>query len=196
MNYRKLDRMLSYMKKDKSDMAVKSYKECKRLAILTVVIALLVTIPLYVYTMKAFENPKYPEGATLKKMGHISLYTDTFWYTDNSQKYEFDFDDYGIDDSYESGEIIDVYLDDNNNIVEVSHQDKHYDWIIKVLCLLLVPIIVLLLHTFVGKRIYAKNYRSYVKWYEAEIEPYRFRPDFREIIANKQYYDVTARAKD
>lgn len=157
-------------------------------------------IPFIGYTMRSFmnsiDNPKYPNGATKQIVGRISLYEDTFWYVDSSQKHEFNFSDYNIDNSYERGESIYIYLDDNNNIVSVSHKTEDYSLIVNVVLMFIIPIILLLLHAFVGRKTYAKNWSLYCQWYDQEIEPYRFNPKFNEIIATKQYYDVSVNVKN
>ena len=122
-------------------------------------------IPFIGYTMRSFmnsiDNPKYPNGATKQIVGRISLYEDTFWYVDSSQKHEFNFSDYNIDNSYERGESIYIYLDDNNNIVSVSHKTEDYSLIVNVVLMFIIPIILLLLHAFVGRKTYAKNWSFY-----------------------------------
>lgn len=199
-NLNKLKKILNYIDNDKSDMALKAKKEYKRLIFITFGIIIFVIIPLITYTMSSFINridsPKYPDGATKQIVGRISMYKDTFWYTDSSQKYEFNFSDYNVDDSYERGESIYIYLDDKNNIVSVSHKTEDYELVINVILMFVIPIVLLLFHAFCGIKIYARNWSLYSRWYEEEIEPYRFQSNFNEIIATKQYYDVTVNIKD
>ncbi len=200
MNLKEQKKILNYIDNDKSEVALKAKKEYKRFNLITLGIIFLVAIPIFVYTILSFtnsiDNPKYPNGATKEIVGHISLYENTFWYTDSSQKYEFNFSDYNIDDSYERGEIIYIYLDDNDNIVSVSHKTEDYRFIVNIILMFIIPIVLLLLHPFIGRKTYAKNWNLYCQWYEKEIEPYRFSPKFNEIIANKQYYDVTVNIKN
>ncbi len=200
MNLKKQEKILRYIDNDKSEMALKAKKEYNRFNLITFGIIFLVMIPLSVYTiisfMNSIDNPKYPNGATKQIVGRISLYEDTFWYTDNSKKYEFNFNDYNIDNSYERGEDIYIYLDDNNNIVSVTHKTEDYGLLVKFILMFIIPIVLLLLHALVGKKIYAKNWNLYCQWYEQEIEPYCFSPNFKEIIATKQYYDVSVNIKD
>lgn len=181
-------------------MGIKAKKEYKRFNLITLGIIFLVMIPLSIYTIVFFtnsiDNPKYPAGATKQIVGRISLYEDTFWYTDSSQKYEFTFDDYNIDDSYERGESIYIYLDDFNNIVAVSHKTEDYGMVVNVILMFVIPIILLLLHALVGRKTYAKNWSLYFQWYEQEIEPYCFQPNFNEIVATKKYYDVSVNIED
>lgn len=200
MDLKKQKKILSHIDNDKSEIALKAKREYKRFNLITLGIILLVMIPLIVYTMTSFTNsidkPKYPNGATKQIVGRISLYENTFWYTDSSQKYEFDFDDYNIDDSYERGESIYIYLDDNNNIVSVSHKTEDYGLVFNIILMFVIPIVLLLLHALVGRKTYAKNWSLYCQWYEQEIEPYCFNPNFNEIIATKQYYDVSVNVKN
>ena len=102
-------RILNYIEKNSDNQAEIAKKEYKRFNIITLLIIILVMFPLCIYTISSFttsiDNSKYPTGATKKINGHISLYEDTFWYTDSIQKYEFKFEDYNIDDSYEPGNI-------------------------------------------------------------------------------------------
>lgn len=200
INLRKQKKILSHIDNDKSEIALKAKKEYKRFNLITLGIIFFVMIPFIGYTMRSFinsiDNPKYPNGATKQIVGRISLYEDTFWYVDSSQKYEFNFSDYNIDNSYERGESIYIYLDDNNNIVSVSHKTEDYSLIVNVVLMFIIPIILLLLHAFVGRKTYAKNWSLYCQWYDQEIEPYRFNPKFNEIIATKQYYDVSVNVKN
>lgn len=200
MNLNNQKKILNQIDNDTSDIALKAKKEYKRFNLITLGIIFLVMIPLIVYTLVSFmysnDNPKYPDGATKQIIGHISLYEDTFWYTDSSQKYEFDFNDYNIDDSYESGENIYIYLDDNNNIVSVAHITEDYGMVVKMILMFVIPIALLLFHALIGRKIYAKNWSLYCQWYEQEIEPYHYSPNFNEIRASKQYHDVTVNIKN
>lgn len=200
MNLKKQKKILKHIDNDKSEVALKAKKEYKRFNLITLGIIFLVMIPFIVYTMISFmnsiDNPKYPNGATKQIVGRISLYDDTFWYTDSSQKYEFDFDEYDIDDSYERGESIYIYLDDNNNIISVSHKTEDYGLVVNIILMFVIPIVLLLLHALIGRKTYAKNWNLYCQWYNQEIEPYRFNPNFNEILATKQYYDVTVNIKN
>ena len=200
INMAKQKKILTHIGKHPEQQANLAKKEYKRFNLITILIILLVMIPLCIYTIssltKSFDNLDYQNGATKEISGHISLYEDTFWYTDSSQKYEFDFDDYNIDESYEPGENILIYLDDNNNIVSVAHKTEDYGLFINIILMFIVPIALLLVHAFVGRKTYAKNWSLYVQWYEKEIEPYRYQDNFEEIIANKQYYDVTVNVKN
>ncbi len=193
-------RILNYINNHTEKQAELARKEYKRFNLITILLIFLVILPLCIYTTISFtnslDNPVYPNGATKKILGHISLYEDTFWYTDNSQKYEFNFDDYNIDETYEPGENILIYLDDNNNIVSVAHETKDYRSVINIILMLVVSVTLLLAHAFIGRKTYAKNWNLYVQWYEKEIEPYRYQDNFEEIIANKQYYDVTVDIKN
>lgn len=200
INLKKQKKILNHIDNDKSEIALKAKKEYKLFNHITFGIIFLVMIPLIVYNITTFinsiDNPKYPNGATKQIVGRISLYEDTFWYTDSSQKYEFDFNDYNIDDSYERGESIYIYLDDNNNIVSVSHKTEDFRLVINIILMFVIPIVLLFLHALVGRITYAKNWSLYCQWYEQEIEPYRFNPNFNEIIATKQYYDVSVNIKN
>lgn len=200
INMAEQKRILNHINNHTERQAELARKEYRRFNLITILIIVLVMFPLCVYTIfsltKSFDNPDYPKGATKEISGHISLYEDTFWYTDSSQKYEFNFDDYNIDESYEPGENILIYLDDNNNIVSVAHKTEDYGLFINIIVMFAVPIALLLAHAFVGRKTYAKNWNLYVQWYEKEIEPYRYQDNFEEIIANKQYYDVTVDIKD
>lgn len=197
INLEKIQRILNHIDKDKSEMALKAKKECKRLTLITIGI-ILTMFPIIICGVLLIGYDKYPDGATKKVHGYIRDYEDTFWYTDpdSNQKYEFNFEDYNIDDSYR-GQSIYIYVDDNNNIISISNPNEdNYKLLFGVVLSLLVPIVLLLLHLFVGRKIYAKNWLLYSKWYEQEIEPYRFSPNFSEIIATKQYYDVTINIKN
>lgn len=202
INMAEQKRILNHINNHTEKQAELARKEYKRFNLITILIILLVMFPLCIYTITSFinalDNPVYPNGATKEISGHISLYEDTFWYTDSSQKYEFDFDDYNIDNSYQPGENILIYIDDNNNIVSIAHKTQTADYgiFINLILMFAIPIILLLVHAFAGRKTYAKNWSLYVQWYEKEIEPYRFQDNFEEIIANKKYYDVTVNVKD
>ena len=99
-----------------------------------------------------------------------------------NQKYEFDFFFFFIDDSFEPGENIYIYLDGNNNIVSVTHRTENYGLYINIILMLVVPIALLLVHAFVGRKTYAKNWNLYVQWYKKEIEPYRYQDNFENIV--------------
>lgn len=200
INMAESKRILNHINNHTERQAELARKEYRRFNLITILIIVLLMVPLYVYTIfsltKSFDNSDYPKGATKEISGHISLYEDTFWYTDSSQKYEFNFDDYNIDESYEPGENILIYLDDNNNIVSVAHKTEDYGLFINIIVMFAIPIVLLLAHAFVGRKTYAKNWNLYVQWYEKEIEPYYYQDNFEEIIASKQYYDVTVDIKD
>jgi hypothetical protein len=200
INMAEQKRILNHIDNIKSEMGAKAKKEYKRFNLITLGIIFFVMIPIIIYTLLSFmnsiDNPKYPAGATNQIVGRISLYEDTFWYTDSSQKYEFNFDDYNIDDSYEPGESIYIYLDDFNNIVSVSHKTEDYGMAVNMILMFVIPVVLLFLHALIGRKTYAKNWSLYSQWYEKEIEPYRFQPNFDEIVATKQYYDVTVNLKD
>ena len=110
INLEEQARILKYIKKHPS----KEGKKAKNAYILSVIITLLiiffVMIPLCIYNFKKIDNiansKDFPIGATKEVSGHISLYEDTFWYTDSSNKYEFDLDEYTSDTTFENGEII------------------------------------------------------------------------------------------
>ena len=202
INMAEQKRILNHIKNHNERQAELARKEYKRFNLITILIILLVMFPLCIYNISSLtnslDNPVYPNGATKEISGHISLYEDTFWYTDSSQKYEFDFEDYNIDNSYQPGENILIYIDDNNNIISIAHrtQTAVYEILINFILMFAIPIILLLVHAFVGRKTYAKNWSLYVQWYEKEIEPYRYQDNFEEIIANKKYYDVTVNIKD
>jgi hypothetical protein len=200
INMAEQKRILNHIDNIKSEMGAKAKKEYKRFNLITLGIIFFVMIPIIIYTLLSFmnsiDNPKYPAGATNQIVGRISLYEDTFWYTDSSQKYEFNFDDYNIDDSYEPGESIYIYLDDFNNIVSVSNKTEDYGMAVNMILMFVIPVVLLFLHALIGRKTYAKNWSLYSQWYEKEIEPYRFQPNFDEIVATKQYYDVTVNLKD
>lgn len=200
INMAEQKKILKYINTHTNKQAELAKKEYKIFNLITILIILLVMFPIIIFTIssltKSLNNPDYPNGATKEVGGHISLYEDTFWYTDSSHKYEFDFEDYNIDDSYEPGENILIYLDENNNVIAVAHKTENHGLVANIILMLIVPTVLLLVHVFVGRNTYAKNWNLYVQWYEKEIEPYRYKDNFEEIIANKQYYDVTVNIKD
>ena len=158
-------------------------------------------IPLCIYNLKNIDNiansKDFPNGATKEVSGHISLYEDTFWYTDSSNKYEFDLDEYTSDTTFEKGEIIFIYLDDNNNVVSIAHrQDEGKEVVTGALQMFIIPIILLLLHAFIGRKTYSKYWYLYVQWYRREIEPNIYKDNYDEIIKDKKFYDVTRKVKD
>ena len=201
VNLEEQARILKYIKKYPS----KEGKKAKNAYILSVIITLLiiflVMIPLCIYNLKNIDNiansKDFPNGATKEVSGHISLYEDTFWYTDSSNKYEFDLDEYTSDTTFEKGEIIFIYLDDNNNVVSIAHrQDEGKEVVTGVLQMFIIPIILLLLHAFIGRKTYSKYWYLYVQWYRREIEPNIYKDNYDEIIKDKKFYDVTRKVKD
>lgn len=201
VNLEEQARILKYIKKYPS----KEGKKAKNAYILSVIITLLiiflVMIPLCIYNLKNIDNiansKDFPNGATKEVSGHISLYEDTFWYTDSSNKYEFDLDEYTSDTTFEKGEIIFIYLDDNNNVVSIAHrQDEGKEVVTGALQMFIIPIILLLLHAFIGRKTYSKYWYLYVQWYRREIEPNIYKDNYDEIIKDKKFYDVTRKVKD
>lgn len=145
--------------------------------------------PLIIYTLLIFNKKEIlPEGAIKEISGHISLYEDTFWYTDGSHKHTFDFSDYNIDDSYKKGEIINIYLDKDNNVLEISHKKENYTLYISVILMYIVPIILLITHAILGRKTYGKNWYLYAEWYRKEIK------NNKDI--NKKYYKVIKEFKE
>ena len=201
INLEEQARILKYIKKHPS----KEGKKAKNAYILSVIIILLiiffVMIPLCIYNLKKIDNiansKDFPIGATKEVSGHISLYEDTFWYTDSSNKYEFNLNEYTLDRSFEKGEIIRIYLDDNNNVVSIAHrQDEGKEVVTGTLQMFIIPIILLLLHAFIGRKTYSKYWYLYVQWYRREIEPNIYKDNYDEIIKDKKFYDVTRKVKD
>lgn len=187
-------KVLDYIKRHPSKegaLAKKAYI-CSIIIIFSIIF--LVMIPLFIYAFSqisnTYENAVYPYGATKEVRGHISQYDKTFWYTDSSKKYEFDLDKYTDDNTFESGEIITVYLDDNSNVVGISHQNQHNDLAFDISLVLIVPIMLLLLHAFISRKTYCKWWYLYLLWYQKEVEPYSFRRDFEENTSDKQFYNV------
>ena len=201
VNLEEQARILKYIKKYPS----KEGKKAKNAYILSVIITLLiiflVMIPLCIYNLKNIDNiansKDFPNGATKEVSGHISLYEDTFWYTDSSNKYEFDLDEYTSDTTFEKGEIIFIYLDDNNNVVSIAHrQDEGKEVVTGTLQMFIIHIILLILHAFIGRKTYSKYWYLYVQWYRREIEPNIYKDNYDEIIKDKKFYDVTRKVKD
>lgn len=198
-NRKKQKRILDHMTFHSEDQAVLARKAYRRVNWITIAIIFLVMIPLILYTIYSLNQsfkPDYPDGATQEVRGHISRYEDTFWYTDSSQKYEFDFETYGVDESFEPGEIILIYLDENNQVVSIAHEAEDYGLYAKLILMYVIPVVLLMAHAFIGRKTYGKDWTLYCHWYEKEIEPYIFQPNFDEIIAEKKYYDVTVDVKD
>lgn len=185
--------IFDYIKKHPSREGKLAKKAYIRSIIIILIIIFFIMIPLCIHTLvKTSRKPKYPDGATKLVRGHISLYDDTFWYTDSSKKYEFDLSDY-TNDTFENGEIINIYLDDNNNVVSIFHKDEnkgYYDISKDVAVMLLVPIILLLLHYLISGKTYCKWWYLYMEWYRLEIKPYRFQNNFEEIVSEKKFYNV------
>lgn len=138
----------------------------------------------------------YPSNAVKEVRGHISQYKDTFWYTDSSQKYEFSFEDYGVDSSYEPGEIINIYLDENSNVISISHKKEDVAFFWNTILMFVIPLTLLFIHAFVGKATYVKDWHLYAQWYKKEIAPAKHLENFDEIVVNKKYYDVTVKLRD
>lgn len=199
MKFVRQKRILNFIDNHNEKQAQLAKKEYKRFNLIDLLIILLIVFPLCTYIVlsltKSLYSNSYPNGATKEKVGYISLYQNTFRYTIGSKRYEFSFDDYNLDNSYEPGDNILISLDDNTNIVSIAHKTENYELFVNIILAFLVSIITLLIHAFIGKKIYAKNWYLYVKWYEKEIEPYYYQQNFEEIVANKQYYDVTKTSK-
>jgi len=192
INFAEQKRILKFMNNHLDSQAALAKKEYNRFNLITLMIIFFVFGVSLILSSKFFvDNHAYPNDATKEVYGHISLYEDTFWYTDNSQKYEFDFDDYNIDESYKPGEIVLIYLDDSNNIISVMHKTEDYGLYIKLILLLSIMIVLIFFHIYFGRKIYAKNFVLYVEWYKQEIEPYIFMPNFEEIVKEKKFYNVT-----
>lgn len=191
-NYSNFLKILDYIKENPDKQGLLAKKEFKRFNIITILIIFCIMLPLCLYTVLSITSDKpYPLGASKEITGHISLYEDTFWYTDSSQKYVFNSNDYHLDDSYEPGEIILIYLNDNNDIVSIAHQSDDYSLGIKVILMLAIPVILLMVHALVGRKTYARNWYLYVQWYDKEIA-YKS----KDKIEGKQYYDVTINLND
>lgn len=191
-NIKKNNRILNHTGNSNIQQAKLAKKEYKRLIIITILIILLSMIPVF-ESILLILNPNYPPGATKEIYGQVSFTKDIFWYRIGKQKYEFYLDEYNIDDSYKPGEKFLIYLDDNNNIISFSHQttDDITMLIINIFKMSIILIVLLTVNIILAKKFYAKNWVLYNLWYQKEIEPYRFQDNFREIVANKQYYDVT-----
>lgn len=201
INLEEQARILKYIKKHPSREGKKAKNAYILSVIITLLIIFLVMIPLCIYNFKKIDNiansKDFPSGATKEVSGHISLYEDTFWYTDSSNKYEFNLNEYTLDSSFEKGEIIRIYLDDNNNVISIAHeQDEGKEIVVSTLIMFVIPISLLLIHAFVGRKTYSKYWYLYVQWYKKEIEPYLFSKNYEEIINNKKYYDVTVKVRD
>lgn len=186
-NISKQRNIINYIKENPDKQGLLARKEFNRFNLITILIIFCIMLPLCLYTVLSITSDKpYPLGASKEITGHISLYEDTFWYTDSSQKYVFNSNDYHLDDSYEPGEIILIYLNDNNDIVSINHQSNDYSLGIKIILMLVIPVILLIGHALIGRKTYARNWYLYVQWYDKEIA---FKS--KDNIVGKQYYDVT-----
>ena len=198
LNFKEQSKVLQYIKKYPSregELAKKAYNSN---IIITLAIFIIIIIPFIFYTISSIQNDinTNPYNASKEKSGRISLYEDTFWYTYDSQKYEFDLKEYNNGKTFEKGEVITIYMDDNNNIIAIDHQDDGSGIIGKILLMFAVPIVLLLFHAIVGKLTYCKWWYYYVQWYKKEIEPYSYQENFEEIVSAKKYYNVILKYKD
>lgn len=188
LNFKKIGNVLKYIEKHPSKEGQLAKKAYKRLVNITLLIIFLIMLPLCIYTiLRINRGPIYPDGATKRVIGHIGMHSDTFWYTDSSNKYTFDLNDYSYDENFEHGENILIYLDDNDNVISITHKKEDIGLIINVILMYLIPITLLLLHVIIGRKTYCKWWYLYTKWYQIEIEPYQSQINLDE---NKQYYDV------
>lgn len=200
INLSKVSKILNYIDKHPSKEGELAKKQFFRSMFITLLIIFVIFIPLCICTVlnitNTIDNPSYPDGATQQVMGHIARYEEKFWYTDSSQKYEFDLNEYTSDTRFEPGEMIEIYLDDNNHVISISHQNDHKEWLVNIILMFAIPIVLLLLHAVIGKNTYCKMWSLYAQWYQQEIEPYSFQDNFEELIADKKFYDIRVNMKE
>jgi len=194
INMAKIQRVLNHIKMYPSKEGNLAQDGYNKLIKYNLLIIFLFMLPFIIFStcfmMFRLDNPKMPEGATRRIYGRIDLYDETFWYTDSSQKYEFNFDEYSIDKTYERGEQIYIYLNDNNEIVSVSHIKEDYFSFVLLILSIILPVIVLLVNYIIARKTYAKWWYSYLEWYNHEIDSCKYSPDFESIKATKKYYNV------
>lgn len=197
MGLREIFTVLKFIDKHPSNQGKLAKKACTKILVIILLIIFLVMFPLCMFTFQYFNSSHLPDGASKEVRGHISKYENTFWYTDSSTKYEFDLDEYTEAQKYEKGAIIKIYLDDENNIVGFSDgKDIDKTNIRNFAIMYLVPIILLLMHAFIGRKTYCKDWFLYLNWYRKEIAPYIYKDNFEEIVQNKEYYNIYSDVKD
>ncbi|MDE5910238.1 MAG: hypothetical protein K2H52_16095 [Lachnospiraceae bacterium] len=170
VTFRNIQKILKYIKEHPSREGALAKRDLFRHILIIVLILRLAMIPID-YAMSLIMYPKLPDGVSQEVRGHIARYDrETFWYTDSSQKYEFDLKQYTDDNTFEEDEIISVYLDENNQVIGVSHKSDEVRVVSAIIFSLLFPIIVLLAHAFIGKKTYCKYWSLYCQWYDREVE--------------------------
>ena len=198
-NLKKIDRVLNYIDNHPSkqgEKAKKSYKKYLTTIIITIIVIAVISGFFIIKSIKKNqEKLSYlPEGATTRIVGHVSLYDDTFWYTKDSQKYEYKLNEYNVNKEKAKEKGIIIYLDDNNEAVSVDYDDKDVSVLqeLKPLILGLVFIILgTIIYIHITRATIGKDFYLYSEWYSKEIDVYRFQPNFEEITANKEYHDMS-----
>lgn len=186
-----ITRVLKFIREHPSRQGNKAKKAFVRMLVITLAIIAFIMCPLSFYTFSYTKSPHMPENAVRQIRGHISQYNDTFWYTENSQKFEFDRADYPDSQGYDNGEIVYLYFDAENHIIGFSDgkaqsRENMTLWI----ALYAVPIFLLLAHALLGRKFYCRDWFLYLNWYRREIEPHLFSPDYSELVAHKEYRNV------
>lgn len=185
-------KILNYIKENPSREGDLAKKARKRLITIALLICLLI-IPIAIFFVFSVSGINTKSDETVKD-GRVSL-EETFWYTEEDlTRHEFPLADYANGETYKPGDRIYIYTDGNNNVLSISHRDNNQNsqnLVSLSVSLLLVPIIMLLLHVFISRKTYCKDWFLYDQWYRHEIEPYIHLENYKEAIKGKKYYDVT-----
>lgn len=198
INFAKIGRMLRYLKTHSSD---ETYAKVKKSYInLVIVVTIFCLIWLSIFTSGfaylvdktdlkiTANNIAYEEN----KLGRVG--DGIVWYTMNTTRYEIDISDFGYDiHDYEYGARFNIYVDENQHVVDIApvvkssltgwekdEGDLVIYWYISSLVLSVVTILILRqwMVNSKSKRNPAREWMTYFRWYDKnEIDGYWFAKD-------------------
>lgn len=121
---------------------------------------------------KRTEAENTPENATSYVLARVD-YDGNFYWTHDSQKYEYPLKNYSLSpNEYEFGDNVKVFLDDAQNIVEVTAVEKGFtvremEVLIGVLGGILVPVLLMLcIHVPIAYHTYGKPWRMFAREFD------------------------------
>lgn len=196
---KRITEVLNHIKKYPTEAGILAKKSFSKTMFIRLIVIMFLVLPIMIGTLLPSmidmeARPSLPVGATKEVTGHISKYESTFWYTNNSQKYEYEISRYPRTRDFKPGETFIIYIDDNNNIVSIkaksNDENKEIFIGIKIILMFVISIGILVLERLVGKKTYSLSWNLYYEWYEKEIYPHRGTENFEYIQATKSYHNM------
>lgn len=182
--------VLNFISAYPSEEGKKAVKAFWGAVISSLAIIFFVMMPLVIGAVLYFDRePDMPDGATYKKPAVASkVFEDQFGLRINGEIVKYKISDY-TDETFDKGENLHIYFNDNNEIVAIESQDDPLGMFL-LFGMLTIPITLLLGNALIGRNTYFKWWKLYCNWYVYEIAPLTSQSNFHELVKDKKYYNV------